>query len=147
MRATLIKPYAGRLELITPPSPEIRSWLQALGYKEPTRARAYGVNRDHDRWFLDRQGFDHLVKACAERFGLVQVESWGDAATECNKACRNDLGDDCTCSCCGVDHGKSVGRHWQTQGDETRIVNDQVRRRYAVSRGNAMKAKIISVTV
>jgi hypothetical protein len=57
------------------------------------------------RWEVARYHLHILAAALAERFGAVDVFLEYGANRICDKRCREALGDDCECSCCGEFHG------------------------------------------
>lgn len=85
-----------------------RAWLQASGRKNPvwdTKAR---------RWELPQAWFNKLVTRCLDRFGRVYIIQPYREQEKCAPACWAAEGEECQCSCMGVNHGaSSPGGRWK----------------------------------
>ena len=78
-----------------------RAWLQASGRKNPVwdaKAR---------RWELPQAWFNNLVGRCLDKYGRVYIIQPYREQEKCAPACWAAQGEECQCSCMGVNHGAS----------------------------------------
>jgi hypothetical protein len=73
------------------------------------------------RWEVARHHLRTLAFALADRYGAVDVFLEYGANRICDKRCREALGDDCECSCCGEFHGGGAWHGWIEVGDTVLI--------------------------
>ena len=108
-----------------------RQWLHdVLG--ERTRPT---WNKDLKQWEIARPHFRRLVEALADRFGAVDVYLEYSTTERCDVRCEEARGDDCTCSCLGMNHkGAAYQRNWRQVGATTLISSDRQQRRFLVLR-------------
>jgi hypothetical protein len=102
-------PYAGRSN---------REWLR----EELGRRIRPEWNRAEGRWEVARRHLRALIEALVERFGAVDVYLEFSASEQCDVRCRDAKGDDCTCSCLGLNHrGAAYWNAWRPVGETTLI--------------------------
>jgi hypothetical protein len=68
-----------------------------------------------------------LLEALVERYGKVEVWLEFSLTQKCDKRCRDAHGDECVCSCLGMNHGGIWGRRWFEVG-ETTLISPEVKR-------------------
>lgn len=95
-----------------------RSWLlEALG--EHIRPE---WNKSEKRWEIARTHLKTVIAALVERFEEVDVFLEFSMTERCDRRCAGAVGDDCTCSCMGENHGGAAyWKRWQLVGDETLV--------------------------
>lgn len=76
-----------------------RPWLAALGRREPK------WDRETRRWEVPQRWFTPLVRKCLARYGKVHVIQPFFEQQKCAPACWDAHGEECECSCMGVNHG------------------------------------------
>lgn len=114
----------GRLKVRMPYSFTNRNWFEGLGVRPEW-------DRDGKRWLVSRPHFRKVVNALAEKFGSVCVYVDSSAKTRCDKRCREAAGDECECSCLGVNHqGAAYWQSWEEVGGTTLVGTDGVNRRH-----------------
>ena len=57
------------------------------------------------RWLIARIPFLPLIEALQSEFGQVKAITWHCDVERCGERCQRAHGDECTCSCGGVNHG------------------------------------------
>lgn len=95
-----------------------RRWLKE-GLGSRTRPE---WNKGAHRWEVARTHFRPLVFALAEQFGAVDVYLEFSTIERCDARCREAVGDDCTCSCLGINHaGAAYLSDWPQVGEVTLV--------------------------
>ncbi|MGW2057433.1 hypothetical protein ACWCOZ_26560 [Streptomyces sp. NPDC001840] len=85
------------------------------------------------RWEIARPHLRTIVEALADRFGEVEVILQFVTTERCDTRCQEATGDDCECSCLGVNHGGAAyWRKWILVGDTTLVDVDRRERRLLV---------------
>lgn len=115
-----------RLELRLPYQPGNRAWLhQVLGARiQPHYHRRTG------RWRIARPHLRLLVDELADRFGAVEVVLDFRLTERCDTRCQEAAGDECTCSCLGVNHGGAAyWKQWRLVGETTLVLSGGRKRR------------------
>lgn len=118
---TVYRPYRGRLRLRMPYRKDNRAWLKdRLGDRiRPEWVRGAGGREGW--WEIARNHLQPLVEALVERWGAVDVTLIYSTTEQCDTRCQNARGDDCTCSCLGLNHGHGFAGQWTQVGDTTLV--------------------------
>lgn len=105
-----------------------RHWLhEHLGSRIQPQLLGQGV------WAIARPHLRHLVNGLADRFGRVDVFLEFRESERCDTRCQNAVGDDCTCSCLGVNHGGAAyWMGWVQVGETTLVASTGVLTRHLV---------------
>lgn len=102
------KPLLMRL----PYSATNRAWLRRDARTNPI------WNPEGKRWELPKAWFGRLVEQSLETYGRVYIIQPYHEQEKCAPACWNAEGDECQCSCMGVNHGsQSSGASWKIVSD------------------------------
>jgi hypothetical protein len=128
----------GRVWVWLPYQEGNRSWLkESLG-----RRIRPEWNKEARRWEIARNHFRPLVVALAEKFGAVDVYLEFSTTERCGTRCHEAVGDDCTCSCLGLNHaGAAYMGDWLQVG-ETTLARPGVKRvRLLVRRENVQRKR------
>ena len=89
-----------------------RAWLQALGRRHPV----WDTQRHH--WELPKAWFNELVRLCLQRYSRVYIIQPFHDQEKCAPACWNAAGEECQCSCMGLNHGSGhPGGQWKIVSD------------------------------
>lgn len=89
-----------------------RPWLGSFGRKNPE----WDVKAKH--WELPQAWFNNLVHACLDKFGSLYIIQPYREQEKCAPACWAAQGEECQCSCMGVNHGaSSAGGDWKVISD------------------------------
>ena len=129
----LFRPLEGRIRLEMPYAPGNRAWLkEQLGERiRPDWVRHGGGGH----WEVARNHLRALLEALVDRWGAVDVVLDFNVTEKCDRRCQTARGDDCTCSCLGVNHrGLGGGKEWFRVGDTTLISSTTKRVRGRVTR-------------
>lgn len=120
-----------RLSMWMPYGRGNREWLHgALGSRVRPR-----WNKATQRWEIARSHLRLLTLELADRFGRCDVYLEFSTQERCDTRCRNAMGDDCTCSCLGENHGGAAyWKFWKQVGETTLIAQDRQERHYTVLR-------------
>lgn len=87
-----------------------KSWLGASGRRIPVW--------DGKQWDVPQAWFNALVKRCLETYGRAYVVQPYREQETCAPACWNAEGNECQCSCMGVNHGsQSSEAGWRIVSD------------------------------
>lgn len=129
------RPVQGRVELRGLPRPgegelSNREWMKdVVGAARPTWVE--GPRGWDGYWTVARDHLEPLVRAVALRLGQVDVRMEYRSTEQCDLRCQNAKGDDCTCSCHGVNHGHARPAGWMQVGGTTLVAaeTEQVLRR------------------
>lgn len=129
MNARIIRPLTGRIEV---------HGLRAPRGKEPTNREMFKtatgktirprwVDADEGQpawrgyWTISREHLTAVAESIAIRDGQVEIEMHYSQTEKCDERCQKATGDDCTCSCEGVHHGKGQHASWLEVGDTTLV--------------------------
>jgi len=100
-----------------------RWWLkEQLG----DRIRPNWVQGNPGHWEIARAHLLPLLAALVRRYGQVEVWLEFSLTQKCDKRCRDALGDECVCSCLGMNHGGIWHRRWFEVGDTT-LISPEIR--------------------
>lgn len=148
MPATIIRPLQGRIEVRNLRGPRAGEPANKQMFKtaaggpiRPTWVEAApGLPRWQGYWTISRKHLSAVAEAIAIRDGEVLIEMHYSEHEQCDKRCRKAKGDDCTCSCEGVHHGKAQHAGWVQVGDTTlvrssgkKVVTRRLTRKQALS--------------
>ncbi|MGW7296072.1 hypothetical protein ACWGIB_27265 [Streptomyces xiamenensis] len=95
-------------------------------------------NTTAKRWEIARPHLKTVVSALIDRFEEADVYLEFSTTERCDKRCEEAVGDDCTCSCMGENHGGAAyWERWQLVDGDT-LVGPAGRRerRYLVTMEN-----------
>ena len=112
------RPAEGRLRVIIPWREGGNRTLIKSVCGSLTRPEWDGMNKT---WLIARSHFLPLIEALQSEFGQVKVITWHCDAERCGERCQRARGDECTCSCGGVNHGilgvpRGHRRGWRLSG-------------------------------
>ena len=112
------RPAEGRLRVIIPWREGGNRTLVKSVCGSLTRPEWDGMNKT---WLIARSHFLSLIEALKAEFGQVKVITWHCDAERCGERCQRARGDECTCSCGGVNHGilgvtSGYRRRWRLAG-------------------------------
>lgn len=122
----LERPLRGRLRLWGMPydGGTNRWWLKdQLG----DRIRSTWFSGRPGHWEIARDHLRPLLEALVDRLGAVEVLLDFSLTQKCDKRCRDATGDECVCSCLGVNHGGMWRAAWFEVG-ETTLISSELRR-------------------
>lgn len=87
-------------------------------------------------WTFNRTHASAVMESVAEEFGTVEVFADYNSMTKCDRRCREARGEDCECSCLGLQHGGGMlMAGWEILvGENTVLSGDRVRTRRVLRR-------------
>ena len=89
-----------------------RGWLRISGTRDPS------WDDVRKQWELPQAWFGDLVKRGLETYGALYVVQPYREQEKCAPACWDAEGDECQCSCMGVNHGsRSTNGKWRVISD------------------------------
>jgi hypothetical protein len=127
----LYRPLGGRIKVKMPYDKQNFFWFRRhLGSRVQPFHVGAGV------WAVARPHLRCLVDGLVTKFGHLHVVLDFRKSQQCDTRCRDAQGDDCECSCLGVNHqGAAWWRNWIEVGDTTLITaGDVVRREVTLQR-------------
>lgn len=114
----LVLPVRGRACIDMPYRADNRAWLKTVC----GRLTRPEWNKTTGRWEVARNHAIDLLEPLTERFGVLDLVRYGAARVKCDTRCWDATGQDCTCSCAGVNHGGGNDlADWIQVGDTTLI--------------------------
>lgn len=119
--------------VITPYRPGNKDWLRGiLGRPKPK------WNPLERAWSIPRVHALAVAVAASDRWGACELVTWArlDPTVKCDVRCLEARGDDCTCSCGGINHRAKALPGGFVVGDTTVLVlGDQQLIRRLIRRG------------
>lgn len=89
-----------------------RGWLRISGTRHPE------WDDKRKQWEVPAAWFDDLVRRCLAKFGRVYVVQPYREQEKCAPACWSAKGEECQCSCMGLNHGSDrPGGNWRVVSD------------------------------
>jgi hypothetical protein len=133
MSVTVYRPLSGRIEVsgMRAPregEPSNREWFKDETGKAIRPWWIAGPKGWDGHWEIARQHFLTVARALAGRFGQVELVMDFNEHERCDRRCRDARGDDCTCTCMGINHRGGVYAGWVDVGETTLIRSAGVKR-------------------
>lgn len=89
-----------------------RGWLRISGTWHPE------WDEKRKQWEVPQAWFDDLVKRCLVKYGCVYIVQPYREQEKCATSCWEAKGEECQCSCMGVNHGSlHPGGNWKIISD------------------------------